>query len=130
MKMTILVLLLTYFTISVDAQTNNSLVFGNALVKYKNMERIGTGLTIIGGAALFTGNILYWKTYNKGSKENTEDKARTYGTVMFAGLGVMAVGIPLWAIGKTKERHITIEAGLVKYRGLASANGIAITVNF
>jgi hypothetical protein len=130
MKMAILVLLLALLTTAVKAQTNNSLVFGNALVKYKNMERIGTGLTIVGGAALFTGNILYWETYNNDNKGPTESKAKTYKTLMFAGLGLMAVGIPLWAIGKTKERQITIEASLVKFRGLASANGIGIKIRF
>jgi hypothetical protein len=130
MKIPLFVLMLAILTVSAEAQSKNTLVFGSAIVKYKNMQRIGTGLTIIGGAALFTGNILYWKTYNSGNNQNKEDKANTYGHVMLGGLGLMAVGIPLWAIGKTKEKHIEIEADLVRFKGLASANGIGIKIRF
>ena len=129
MKTLILVLLLAIFTVSVNAQSKSTLVFGNALVKYKKMEITGTVLTVIGGVALFTGNILYWKTYNDNS-EPSKDKVNTYRNVMFGGLGLMAVGIPLWAVGKSKERHITIEAELVKFKGLASANGIGLKIRF
>ena len=130
MKIPVLVLMLSILTVSVEAQSKNTLVFGNALVKYKNMQKIGTGMTIIGGAALFTGNILYWKAYNNGNTEHSDDKAKTYGNVMLGGLGLMAVGIPLWAIGKTKERHIIIEADLVRFKGLASANGVGLKIRF
>jgi hypothetical protein len=49
---------------------------------------------------------------------------------MIGGLGLMAVGIPLWAIGKSKERHIRIDVELVKFKGLASANGIGLKIRF
>jgi len=49
---------------------------------------------------------------------------------MIGGLGLMSVGIPLWAIGKSKERHIRIDAELVKFKGLASANGIGVKIDF
>ena len=131
MKILVVVLLFELLTFSVNAQTKNSLIFGNAMVKYKNMQKTGTVLTVIGGVALFTGNILYWKTYNDhGNTEPVGDNARTYGHVMLGGLGLMAVGIPLWAVGKTKERHITIEAQLIKFKGLASANGIGLRIRF
>jgi hypothetical protein len=51
-------------------------------------------------------------------------------TLMIGGLGLMAVGIPLWAIGKTKERHLKIEAELVRFKGIASANGIGLKIRF
>jgi|WetSurMetagenome_2_1015567.scaffolds.fasta_scaffold24655_3 hypothetical protein len=130
MKIPFFVLILTILTVSAEGQSKNTLVFGNALEKYKNMQKIGTGMTIIGGAALFTGNLLYWKVYNDGKAEHSENKAKTYGKVMFGGIGLMAVGIPVWAIGKTKERHIIIEANLVKFKGLASANGVGLKICF
>ncbi|MGA2406478.1 MAG: hypothetical protein ABSF81_06995 [Bacteroidales bacterium] len=131
MKTLILVLLLAIFTVSVNAQSKRSLIFGDALVKDKNMERNGTVLTVIGGVALFTGNILYWKTYNDyGNNEPPADKVNLYSHVMLGGLGLMAVGIPLWAIGKVNERHIKIEAELVKFKGLASVNGIGLKIRF
>ena len=80
---------------------------------------------------LFTGNILYWKSYNNhGNTHLAEDKVKTYRYVMLGGLGLMAVGIPLLTVGKLKERHITIEAELVKFKGLASVNGIGLKVKF
>jgi hypothetical protein len=131
MKSLLLVLLLTIFTFSVNAQSKNSLIFGDAIVKDKKMERIGTVITVIGGVTLFTGNILYWKIYNdKGSEVPSGNKVDTYRNVMIGGLGLMAVGIPIWAIGKAKERHIRIEAELVKFKGLASANGIGLKIRF
>ena len=93
------------------------------------MERIGTVLTIVGGATLFTGNILYWKSFN-ANEEPQGNKVRSYRDVMFAGAGLLAVGIPLWAIGKSRERHIRIEAELVRFKDFASANGIGLKINF
>jgi hypothetical protein len=49
---------------------------------------------------------------------------------MFGGLGLITVGIPLWAIGKSKERHIRIDAELVRFKGLASANGVGLKIRF
>jgi hypothetical protein len=131
MKTLILVSLLIIFTFSINAQGRSSTLYVDALKRDKDMERIGTVLTVIGGVALFTGNILYWKTFNDHTNgEPKESKVRTYRDVMFCGLGLMAVGIPLWAIGKAKERHIIIEAELVKFKGLASANGIGLKIRF
>ena len=131
MKTMILVLLLTIFTFSINAQGRSSTLYVDELKRDKNMERIGTALTIIGGVALFTGNILYWKIYNdSGNNEPQKDKVKRYGDIMIGGIGLMAVGIPLWAIGKSKEKHIQIEAELVKFKGLASANGIGLEIRF
>lgn len=95
------------------------------------MQRIGTALTVLGGLTLFAGNILYWKSYNDNAdREPNAGKVRTYRDVMFTGLGIMAVGIPLLAIGKSKERHIGIEAELVNFKGMASANGIGLKIRF
>jgi hypothetical protein len=131
MKKPILVILLVIVTVSMNAQTEKSLIFGNAVAKYKKMETAGVVITVIGGVALFTGNILYWKTYNDyRNNEPPKDKVNTFSNIMLGGIGLMAVGIPLWAIGKTKEKHITIEAELVKFKGLVSANGIGIKIRF
>lgn len=95
------------------------------------MEKAGTVLTVLGGATLFTGNYLYWKTYNhRDIEEPNVSKANTYRNIMFGGLGLMAVGIPLWTFGRVKERHITIEARIVKFNGYISANGAGFKVRF
>ena|SRR5664280_328951 len=130
MKKIIFVLLLTGFAFSVFAQSKSTMVFGEAIIKDKRMERIGTILTVAGSGTLFAGNILYWRMYNdNGNRESSGDTVAAR-TLMMGGLGLMAVGIPLWAIGKTKERHIKIEAELVKFKGLASVNGIGLKIRF
>jgi hypothetical protein len=131
MKTLYLVFLITFLTITSYAQSGNSLVFGKAIVKYQNMEKAGTVITVLGGAALFTGNYLYWKAYNhRDIEEPSSGKANTYRNIMFGGLGLMAVGIPLWTYGKVKERHITIEARIVRFDGYLSATGAGLKVRF
>jgi hypothetical protein len=130
MKTLILFLSIAIFTVSLNAQSKGTMIFGTAQNKYLKMERTGTVLTAIGGVALFTGNILYWKAYNDRNNESAEPKTKTYGGIMIGGIGLMAVGIPLLTIGKTKLRHIEIEARLVRFNGLASANGIGLKVRF
>jgi hypothetical protein len=131
MKKLISICFLLFFAVIGNAQVKSSLIFSNALVRDKNMERTGTVLIVIGGVALFAGNILYWKIYNDyGNKEPPKDKVDTYGHVILGGLGLMTVGIPLWAIGRVKERHIKIEAELVKFKGKASVNGIELKIRF
>jgi len=118
------------FAFSVFAQSKSTRIFGEAIIKDKRMERIGTILTVVGSGTLFAGNILYWRMYNdNGNRESSGDTVAAR-TLMMGGLGLMAVGIPLWAIGKTKERHIKIEAELVKFKGLASVNGIGLKIRF
>jgi hypothetical protein len=131
MKTTIAILLSLILTLSANAQSKNSMVYGNALKKYKKMEITGTVLTIIGGVALFTGNIMYRNIYNDHDKsEPPEEKVDMYRFMMYGGVGLMAVGIPLWAVGKAKERHIRIDAGLVRFKGVASANGVEFRIRF
>jgi hypothetical protein len=131
MKTLYLVFLVAFLTITLNAQSGNSLVFGKAIVKYQNMEKAGTVITVLGGAALFTGNYLYWKAYNhRDIEEPSASKANTYRNIMFGGLGLMAVGIPLWSYGRVKERHITIEARVVRFDGYLSATGAGLKVRF
>ncbi len=129
MKTLILVLLFAILIVPINAQSTNSLIFGNALVKYKNMQKTGAVISVIGGVTFFAGNIMYWKVYNDyGNSEPPEDLVNKYGHVMLGGLGLMAVGIPLWAYGKVKERHI--EVGLVKFKGSPLVNGIGVKIRF
>jgi hypothetical protein len=119
------------FVFSALAQTRSPLIFGDALVKGKKMQRAGTVLTVIGGVTFFAGNIMYWNIYNDdGNSESQEDRVDTSVHVMIGGLGLMAVGIPLLVIGKTKERNIRIEAKVFNYKGNASINGIGLKIRF
>ena len=130
MKRIISMTLFVFFVLSVGAQTNSPIVFGDALAKDKKMQTAGTILTAIGGMTLFAGNIMYWKIYNDGNGESKEDKVDTSVHVMLGGLGLMAVGIPLLVIGRTNERNILIEATLINYKGSATINGIGLKIRF
>ena len=131
MKAFILGLLLLTISISGNAQSKNSLIYGDAVAKYKKMEITGTVLTVVGGLTLFTGNFLYWKSYNSQTDgEVPENKVKNSRNLMIAGIGIMAVGIPVWTVAKLNERHITIEAELINYKGFAFANGIGIKIRF
>jgi hypothetical protein len=130
MKILFLFLLPAILSVSLNAQSKGTMIFGTAQNKYQKMERTGTIITAVGGVALFTGNILYWKAFNDRNNESPEPKTKTYSAMMIGGIGLLAVGIPLLAIGKTNLRHIEIEARLVQFKGLASANGIGVNVKF
>lgn len=130
MKTLILSLLFTILMVSLNAQSKGTMTFSTAQNKFRTLEITGTILTAVGGMALFTGNYLYWKEYHDKNNENRESKANTYGGIMVGGIGLIAVGIPLLTIGKTKLRHIEIEARLVQFKGLASANGVGFKLRF
>jgi len=131
MKAFILVILFVTISVSGNAQSKNSLIYGDAVAKYKKMEITGTVLMVVGGVTFFTGNFLYWKSYNGQNEGDVQlNKVKNSRNLIIAGIGIIAVGVPLWAIAKSKERHITIEAELVKYKGLYFANGIGIKIRF
>jgi hypothetical protein len=129
MKKLISICFFVFFLLSLNAQSKNSLVFGDAVVKYKKMQRAGAVISIIGGATFIAGNIMYWKIYNDfGINEPPGDRVKTYRQVMIGGVGLLAVGVPLWTIGRVKERHI--EIGLVRFNHMTASNGIGIKMCF
>jgi hypothetical protein len=130
MKQLILFISIVLLTISLNAQTNSSMIFSDAHSKYQKMETAGTIMSAIGGVAVFTGTLFYRKIYNDQDEENPGTKARIYKDIIIGGIGVMAVGIPLWAIGKSKLRHIEIEARVVNFKGYANASGLGISIRF
>jgi hypothetical protein len=131
MKTTILAILLLIIAVSLNAQNKSTLIYKNALDKDKKMQKAGYVLTIIGGATFFAGNIMYKKIYNDSDKsEPSEDKLNTYRNIMLGGLGLMAVGIPIWAIGTVKERNISLDAELFKFQGTTYICGIGMKIKF
>jgi len=131
MKTSILVLLLSALTVTLNAQSKNALIFSKALEKDKKMQKAGTVLTVVGGVTLFAGNIMYWKIHNDyDNLEFPEKKLATSGHIMLGGIGLMAIGIPLWAVGSVKEKHIRLEANLLKFKATTSTYGIGIKMRF
>jgi hypothetical protein len=129
MKTLILLLLLTVSSFSAIAQGRSSTIYSDAFRRDKSMERIGSVLTVVGGISLFVGNLLYWKVYHDNSGTSSGN-VNTYRGVMLGGLGLMVVGIPIWSYGKANERHIRIDAQLVRYKGLIYANSIGFRIRF
>ena len=120
-----------FIVLSANSQTKSPLTFGDALAKNRKMQRAGTVLTVVGGVTLFAGNVMYWKMYNENdNSEPPQDKVDTSVHLMLGGLGLMAVGIPLLTIGKSKERNIKIEARLDNFKGHASIQGIGLKIRF
>ena len=129
MKKLVAICFFVFFVLSLNAQSKNSLVFGDAVVKYKRMQKTGAVLSIIGGATFIAGNIMYRKIYDDfGINEPPGDRVKSYRQVMLGGVGLLAVGVPIWTIGRVKERHI--EIGLVRFNRPTSANGIALKISF
>jgi hypothetical protein len=119
------------FSLTLNAQSKSPEIFGDALVKNKKLQRTGTVLTVVGGMTLFAGNMIYWKLYNdNGNSEPQKDKVDTSEYMMLGGLGLMVAGIPLFTIGKMRERNIIIEAKLNNYKSLASMQGLGVKVRF
>jgi hypothetical protein len=131
MKKFIPAIILVIFIIPAGAQTKSAMIYSNALQKDKSFQTIGTIMTLVGGATLFTGNLMYKKVYNDfGNTDVPRNKVNTAMNIMYGGAGLMAVGIPLVTIGRLKEQHLKIEAQVVKFRGYAYTGGIGIKLRF
>jgi len=129
MKTLLLAFFIAVFTFSVNAQSKSPLTYADALVKYKKMQRTGAVLSVIGGVTFAAGNIMYWKIYNDyRDSEPPAGKVKAYNHAMIGGIGIMSVGIPLWAVGKVKQRHI--EIALVKFKGSDLVYGIGLNIRF
>ncbi len=123
--------ILIIYALSVKAQSKSPLTYSDAMARDKKMQISGAVLTVIGGVTFFAGNIMYRNAYNGDSNQDPkEENADKSVRVMLGGLGIMAVGIPLFAIGKKNERSIRIHASLINFKGSASINGIGLKIRF
>jgi hypothetical protein len=66
--------------------------------------------------------------YTNMHTEENDDLLLKSGQVMKYGIGIALVGITVWSIGKKDQKYV--EAGLVKFKGTTSANGIGLKVRF
>ena len=131
MNKIILIFLILLSECAINAQSKNHMIFGNALAKDKKMQTAGTVLTLIGGATIFAGNIMYSKIYDDyGNTYPPKDKLNTSCYIMAGGVVLLSAGVPLWVIGVSRERKITVEARLIKINGTASINGLGLKLRF
>lgn len=97
-------------------------IYDPAITTINATKTIGTVLAVIGGVTSAVGAYTNMHTFNN------YDKLTKSGRVMIDGIGIAVVGITVWAIGKRYQRHI--EAGLVRFKGSASANGVGLKIGF
>jgi hypothetical protein len=136
MKKLVSICLLVFFAFSVSAQKQSPLnqeQLNLALVKAKNMKGTGAVCTVIGAVATVTGFVMLSnskRVYDPLFPNNIWYSHVDYegGGVFLVGIGLLATGIPFWAIGGTKESHI--EIALAGLKGSASINGIGFKVIF
>ena len=136
MKKLILVLLLGFFALSINAQSKNPLnqeQLNLALVKAKTLKRTGAAITITGCALDVTGIILLATSPVNGTKTGVFGVTRdTYawrgGGVLLVGLALSFGGIPPWIIGGIKKMNI--DNKLARYKVSASINGIGLKISF
>jgi len=135
MKTLILVLLITIFTVSLNAQRKSQLTQEQlkvALVKAKIKKRNGAIITISGCALDGVGLILLDRRKVIGTK-GSRDEWNIYeknggGWVLLAGIATTAVGIPKWITGATKKKNI--DNKLATFKVSASATGIGLKIGF
>lgn len=85
----------------------------------------GLGVASFGMVVGMAGVIETWD--NPNSHDNT---AAVGGIALVAGIITVYVGIPIWIVGATRKKNITLE--LVKYnpKGSASINGFGLKIRF
>ncbi len=131
MKKIIPAILLVICIFPARAQNQSSMVYSNALQKDQRLQTIGTIMTIVGGATLFAGNLMYRKVYNDYINTDVpQNKVTVAKDIMFGGAGLMVIGIPLLTIGRLKEQHLKIEAQVVRIKGYAYTGGVGIKLRF
>jgi hypothetical protein len=138
MKAIILVLLITIFSVPINAQKKSKFTkeqLNIALVKANKLKKTGTVITLSGCVLDITGIALIatapvtgqdWGYFRGGYYNKYDWRGGWY--VLLAGVGFTTVGIPLWSTGATKKRHI--KAALAKLEGSASINGIGFRIRF
>jgi hypothetical protein len=86
-----------------------------ALDQAKKRTNTGTGLVIVGSIALITGGVLYLSGLNQLLSFETDTDINAEFNKSMIGIGVgaagtamVAVGIPLWIVGKNKQDKVLI----------------------
>jgi hypothetical protein len=136
MKGLISICFLVLFTISVQAQKKpqlNQEQLNLQLVKANTMNQSGIILTIIGSATFITGTVLLVTSHVDGEIDwgggiTTKTHDWRGGGVLLTGLGLTAIGIPLWIAGVIKKTHIN--KAMVGINVSASVNGIGLKIRF
>lgn len=126
------------FSISVNPQRKSKFTkeqLNYSLVKANQLKTTGAVITLSGCVLDITGIVLIatapvigqdWGYFRFGYYNKYD--WRGGWSVLLAGVGFTAAGIPLWSTGATKKRHI--KAALTKFEGSASINGIGLKISF
>ena len=135
MKTLVLVLLITIFSVSLNAQIKRKYTQEElkiALVKAKTLKRTGAVITIGGcvldgiGIALLDSRKIIGTTGVWGRRNVYEKNGG--GWCFLAGIAMTAAGIPVWITGGTKKKNI--DNKLATFKVSASATGIGAIIRF
>lgn len=140
MKKLISICFLLFLVVTGNAQENkkpewselNQDQLNLALTKSKGTIKTGKILTFVGfGVAGIGGLIVIGAgTMSLIDGSDNSDSATTGLGLFIAGGITMYIGIPVWIVGATRKKNITLE--LVKFNppGSASINGIGLKMRF
>jgi len=87
----------------------------------KILTFLGIGLVSIDVARVFGGGF--------GKKSNVSSP-NDVGGIFVAGVITMYTGIPVWIVGATKKKNITLELAKFNLSGSASINGIGLKIRY
>lgn len=112
----------------VDIQDMNQDQLNIALTKSKKTIKTGAILTFAGPfVAVIGGLIAIRGIYRDPINENM---AKSGSYMIIIGGATMATGITVWIVGASKKHKIELELVKSNPRGLASLNGIGLTMRF
>jgi hypothetical protein len=136
MKKLISVCFLLIFVVIGNAQENkkpkwselNQDQLNLALTKSKGNIKTGKILTFVGLGTMMFGDAIFIMEMILTGQENP--LATTGGKIAIVGEISVFAGIPVWIVGSTRKKKITLE--LVKFnpKGSASINGIGLKIRF
>ena len=135
MKKLISICFLLFFVVIGNAQENKKSKWSelnqdqlNLALKH-SLKTIKTGkiLTFSGLGLAFIGSALAW-SHQGGGSHSHDNMVSIEDNALLAGGIIMYIGIPVWIVGATQKKNITLE--LVKFNptGSASINGVGLKI--
>jgi hypothetical protein len=126
---------LLFFVVTGNAQVNNKTKWSElnqdqlnlALKRSKKTIKTGKILTFVGlGVATIDMVVVFFA----GGFGKSNGNSSYTGSFIEAGIITMYIGIPVWIVGATKKKNISLELVKFKPTGSASINGAGLKIRF